>query len=59
MVNTSDDFIKGAQHVMGLAMKEGQQLNHNFIGTEHILLALVADEDGIMIQKKAGRIFVA
>lgn len=47
-MNTSDDFTKEVQRIIGLAVKEAQQLNHSYLGTEHILLALVADEDGVV-----------
>ena len=48
MANTSCDSVKQAEHIIGLAMKEAQRLNHRYLGTEHILLALVADEEGIV-----------
>jgi len=48
MANTSRDFMKQAEHIIALAMKEAQRLNHRYLGTEHILLALVADEEGIV-----------
>lgn len=44
MADISNDFI---QHLSNLATKEAQRLNHNYVGTEHLLLALVADKDGI------------
>lgn len=49
-MNTSDDFMKEVQHIIGLAVKEAQQLNHKYLGTEHILLALVADEEGVVVK---------
>jgi hypothetical protein len=33
-----------AQHVLQLAREEARQLNHEYIGTEHILLGLIAEE---------------
>ena len=48
MANTSLDFTTEAQNILNLAIKEAQRLKHKFIDAEHILLALVADEDGIV-----------
>jgi hypothetical protein len=36
-----------AQEALGLARREAERFNHNFIGTEHILLGLVREEDGV------------
>jgi ATP-dependent Clp protease ATP-binding subunit ClpC len=40
-------FTDGARRVLVLAQEEARLLNHNFIGTEHVLLGLVRDEEGI------------
>ena len=42
-----DKFTERAKHVMQLAQREADRLNHNYIGTEHILLGLVAEREGI------------
>ena len=39
-------FTERAQHVLVLAQEEAKRLNHNFIGTEHILLGLVREGSG-------------
>jgi len=39
-------FTDGARGVMLSAAQEAQRLNHEYIGTEHMLLALVKDEAG-------------
>lgn len=39
-----DRFSDGARNVMGLARKEAERLNHDYLGTEHILLAIAAAE---------------
>src|SRR5262249_7431798 len=39
-------FTEKARRVMQLANLEAQQLNHGYIGTEHILLGLVAEDSG-------------
>jgi hypothetical protein len=36
-----------SQKVMALAREEAQRLGHNYIGTEHILLGLLAEGEGI------------
>ncbi len=40
-------FTAYARHVVVLAQEEARQLNHNYIGTEHILLGLLGEHDGI------------
>lgn len=40
-------FTDRARHVLVLAQDEARELQHNFIGTEHILLGLVAERDGV------------
>jgi ClpA/ClpB-like protein len=42
-----DKFTKRARKVLALAQEEAQQLNHNYIGTEHLLLGLVAEGEGL------------
>lgn len=44
-------FTPRARRVLDLTRGESLRLGHNYIGTEHLLLALVAEEDGI-----AGRV---
>lgn len=36
--------------VIELALEESRQFNHNYVGTEHILLGLVKEEKGTMAQ---------
>ena len=40
-------FTDRARRVVVLAQEEAKQLNHNYIGTEHILLGLIREGDGI------------
>lgn len=47
MANKFDRFTKRARHVLALAQEEAQRLNHNYIGTEHLLLGLVREESGV------------
>jgi ATP-dependent Clp protease ATP-binding subunit ClpC len=41
------DFCERARTVLELAREEARKLNHEYIGTEHILLGLVAEESSI------------
>ncbi len=43
------DFTPRAQAALGLARKEADRLNHNFVGTEHLLLGLVKLGQGAAI----------
>ena len=40
-------FTDRARRVVVLAQEEARMLNHNYIGTEHILLGLVRERDGV------------
>jgi ATP-dependent Clp protease ATP-binding subunit ClpC len=40
-------FTDRARRVVVLAQEEARMLNHNYIGTEHILLGLVREGDGV------------
>src|SRR5260221_1541145 len=42
-----DTFTERARKVLSLAQEEAQRFNHNYIGTEHLLLGLVREEDGV------------
>src|SRR5215469_6624777 len=39
-------FTDKARRVVVLAQEEARRLGHNYIGTEHVLLGLVREEDG-------------
>ncbi|MEA4847679.1 MAG: ATP-dependent Clp protease ATP-binding subunit [Clostridiaceae bacterium] len=45
-----DRFTERAQKVMVYSQEEAIRLNHNYIGTEHILLGLVKEGEGIAAQ---------
>lgn len=47
MASRFDKFSERARRVLSLAQEEAQRLNHNYIGTEHILLGLVKEEEGV------------
>ncbi len=42
-----DRFTDRARKVMNLAKSEAQRLNHEYIGTEHVLLGLVQEGSGV------------
>jgi len=43
-------YTSRAKKVLELAMDEARQLNHNYVGTEHLLLGLLREERGIAAQ---------
>jgi ATP-dependent Clp protease ATP-binding subunit ClpC len=47
MSDRFDKFTERARKVLTLAQEEAQRFNHNYIGTEHILLGLVREGDGV------------
>lgn len=47
MSSRFDKFSERARRVLTYAQEEAQSLNHNYIGTEHILLGLVREEEGV------------
>jgi ATP-dependent Clp protease ATP-binding subunit ClpC len=42
-----DRFTERARKVMGLARQEAVRFNHEYIGTEHVLLGLVKEGSGV------------
>ena len=42
-----EKFTERARKVLSLAQEEAQRFNHNYIGTEHLLLGLVREGDGV------------
>ncbi len=43
-------FTPRAKKVLELSLREALQLGHNYIGTEHILLGLIREGDGVAAQ---------
>ena len=43
-------FTPRAKKVLELSLREAQQLGHNYIGTEHILLGLIREGSGVAAQ---------
>ena len=47
MASRFEKFTERARRVLTLAQEEAQHFSHSYIGTEHILLGLVREEEGI------------
>jgi ATP-dependent Clp protease ATP-binding subunit ClpC len=42
-----DKFTERARKVLSLSQEEAQRFQHNYIGTEHLLLGLVREGEGV------------
>src|SRR5258708_31424156 len=42
-----EKFTERARKVLSLAQEEAQRFQHNYIGTEHLLLGLVREDEGV------------
>lgn len=42
-----DRFTERARHVLWLAQEEAHRFRHNYMGTEHLLLGLIREGDGV------------
>ena len=47
MASRFEKFSERARRVLSLAQEEAQRFNHNYIGTEHVLLGLVRETEGV------------
>ena len=47
MAHMFERFTQRARQVVVLAQEEARRLNHNYIGTEHILLGLLSEASGV------------
>jgi ATP-dependent Clp protease ATP-binding subunit ClpC len=45
----TNNFTPRAQQVLALARKEADRFNHNFVGTEHLLLGLIKLGQGVAV----------
>jgi len=43
-------YTSRAKKTLELAMSEARELNHNYVGTEHLLLGLIREEKGVAAQ---------
>lgn len=48
--HTKVDLSPGTKRVLELAVEEARQLNHQYIGTEHLLLGLLRYDEGVAIE---------
>jgi hypothetical protein len=48
--NRFDKFTERARKVLSLAQEEAQRLQHHYIGTEHLLLGLVREGEGVAVK---------
>jgi excisionase family DNA binding protein len=49
-----EKFTSRARHVLTLAQEEAVSFNHNYIGTEHLLLGLLREEEGVAAKVLVG-----
>ena len=54
MASRFEKFSEEARRVLSLAQEEAQRFNHNYIGTEHVLLGVVRESDGSAAKVLAG-----
>src|SRR5262249_158473 len=47
LIPVFERFTNRARHAVVLAQDEARRLNHNYIGTEHLLLGLLGEPDGL------------
>jgi len=47
MSSRFEKFSERARRVLTIAQEEARQMNHSYIGTEHILLGLAREEEGV------------
>ena len=48
------EFTPRAKHVLELAQQEAIRLNHDYVGTEHLLLGLISMNDGVAVSVLRG-----
>jgi ATP-dependent Clp protease ATP-binding subunit ClpA len=54
MTDRFERFTERAKKVLVLAQEEAQRFNHNYIGTEHLLIGLAAETQGVGARLLAG-----
>jgi ATP-dependent Clp protease ATP-binding subunit ClpA len=50
LIEVFERFTDRAQRVVVLVQEEARMLNHNYLGTEHLLLSLVREGEGVAAQ---------
>ena len=43
-------FTQKAQNVLNLALRSASELGHTYIGSEHLLLGMIYEENGVAAQ---------
>ncbi len=54
MASRFEKFSERARRALSFAQEEAQRFNHNYLGTEHILLGLVRESDGVAAKVLTG-----
>jgi ATP-dependent Clp protease ATP-binding subunit ClpA len=49
-VSVEVPFTPRAKRILELSLDEARQLGHNYIGTEHLLLGLIRENDGVAVR---------
>jgi ATP-dependent Clp protease ATP-binding subunit ClpC len=49
-VSVEIPFTPRAKRILELSLDEARQLGHNYIGTEHLLLGLIRENDGVAVR---------
>ncbi len=47
MTDAFEKFTMRARSALALAQEEAQRFNHNYIGTEHLLLGILAEQENV------------
>ena len=47
MPSRFEKFSERARKVLAIAQEEAQRFNHSYIGTEHILIGILREGDGV------------
>ena len=50
-------FTDRARRVIVLAQEEARSLQHNYIGTEHLLLGLIREGEGVAARRSLPRVW--
>ena len=49
-----DRFTEQAREAIGLAVEAAEELGHNYVGTEHLLIGLLREETGVAARALEG-----
>ena len=54
MTDKINRFTKKTQEVLSQAVEEARRLNHDYVGTEHLLLGLISEDKDVTAQVLEG-----